>query len=138
MLLSAHLPEGIFDYKQFFEKYPSAYIKTVEDGEFPETFIVYDDGIDYGEYDYNDNNFGSLSYLVSSLYNYLNYIKTQNKHNIPEDVVQHISTLLSLPIYANALIEQKEKDKHNAAIASAKTKARDVFEEELNRYTVKN
>lgn len=144
MLIQAVLPPGVFDFKRFFEDYPTAEIVTHEndnnDGndEDVTTYIQYDGGKEYGNYK-RGGGYGEVGCLADYLNNWVNpnpeYRSEYSKLvRLPAEVKQALKDCLNTPTIAAALKKEKEIEKYNKSLIKTQENAERDFKNLLRNY----
>jgi hypothetical protein len=142
-MLKVQMPIGKFDYNKFFKDYPTAYLDTfINDNSDRTTIIVYDDGIEYENYQYALYGYYHLYHITvriqECMTNYEINSVQERLDSYPQEVKDLFNKFLELPEVQRLLEEERQRKEKNKKIGDIFNLAQKKFEDEVEKYIIKD
>lgn len=142
-MLKVQMPIGKFDYNKFFKDYPTAYLDTfINDNSDRTTIIVYDDGIEYESYEYALYGYYHLYHIAVRIQECIAKDEINSVQEISVNYSQEVKDLfnkfLELPEVQKLLEEEKQRNEKNKRIGDIFCLAQQKFENEVEKYIIKD
>lgn len=136
-MISAQTPIGKFDYVRFFYDYPTAYLDTSIDEEGNRTTtILYDDGVEYLKYEFPNWKTTSFEYMAYQIYQI--HLMLERVGGLPKEAKDLLDKFLDLPEVQKVLEKERQRNENNKKVGDTFDRAQKKFEDEVEKYIIKD